>query len=103
VAKKRKIKRNTRKVENIRKEDNFLKYFWQLTVEYWEEAIAEFICSLLVGFIAAQLASEFTVAAFTYSSAGILGILVFAIDLVYWSFNESGMFYSFFEKIERTL
>jgi hypothetical protein len=100
MAKKRKIKRNIRKVK---KKDNFLKYLWQLTVEYLEEATVEFICSLFVGFIAAQLASEFTAVAFTYSSAGILGIMIFAIDLVYWSLNENGMFYSFFEKIERIL
>ena len=91
------------KAREIKKKDNFFKYFWQLTVEYWEEAIVEFICSLFVGFIAAQLASEFTAVAFTYSSAGILGIMIFAIDLVYWSLNENGMFYSFFEKIERIL
>jgi hypothetical protein len=83
--------------------DNFLKYFWQLTVEYWEEAIVEFICSLLGGFAAAQLASELTAVTFTYNSASMLGILIFAIDLVYWSMNENGMFYSLFEKIERML
>jgi len=92
-----------KKVRKVKKKDNFLKYFWQLTLEYWEEAIIELTTALFSGVLIAEIVAELAGLSMSMSMAGTIGILLFVFDLLYWSIRQEGMFFRLFEKLEGVL